>query len=204
MPAASTTLPFRRNERVNLSTAEVLIACGDAEGLEILAQMFAGFGVHTPRRASTVAESMVFVGERELSLMVVDCTLNDGEGVDFVRWLRRCGSPNAWSPAILITGHTTPTQISKARNAGASFIVRKPVPPLVMMQRIVWLLNDHRPFVTSDGYCGPDRRVRALGPPVGAKGRRHDDLSVDVGEATTPNLDQQQIDALFQPKALAR
>ena len=82
--------------------------------------------------------------------------------------------------------------------------MRKPVPPLVMMQRIVWLLNDQRPFVTSAGYCGPDRRVRALGPPVGQKGRRHDDLSVEVGEATTPNLDQGQIDALFQPKAVAR
>jgi hypothetical protein len=39
-----------------------------------------------------------------------------------------------------------------------------------------------------------------LGPPVGEKGRRSDDLSVDVGAATTPNLDQSDIDALFQPK----
>src|SRR5689334_7055926 len=96
-------LPFRRHERVNLSTADVLIACGDADGLEILAQMFAGFGVHTPRRAATVAESQIFVGERELSLMIVDSSLNDGEGVEFIRWLRRCGSPNAWAPAILVT-----------------------------------------------------------------------------------------------------
>ena len=43
-----------------------------------------------------------------------------------------------------------------------------------------------------------------VGPPVGVKGRRHDDLSVEVGEATTPNLDQGQIDALFQPKAVAK
>ena len=47
---------------------------------------------------------------------------------------------------------------------------------------------------------GPDRRVRALGPPMGAKGRRKDDLSLDVGAATTPNLDQDDIDAMFQPK----
>lgn len=198
------TLPFRQHERVNLSTAEVLIACGDPEGLEILAQMFAGFGVHTPRRCTTNAEAMVIVGERDVSLVVVDSSLADGDGFDFIRWLRRCGSPNAWSPTILITGHTTPSQIAKARNAGASFIVRKPVPPMVMMQRILWLLNDQRSFVTSEGYCGPDRRVRAMGPPVGEKGRRHDDLSVEVGAATTPNLDQSQIDALFQPKAVVR
>ena len=69
------------------------------------------------------------------------------------------------------------------------------------MQRIIWLLNDQRKFVTSPGYNGPDRRVKALGPPVGQKGRRHDDLSADVGTATTPNLEQDEIDALFSPKA---
>ena len=196
--------PLKGRERVNLSTAEVLIVCGDAEGLEILAQMFAGFGVHTPRRATSSVEAMVIVGERELNLVVVDSALADGEGYGFINWLRRCGSPNAWSPVVLVAGHTTPSQIIKGRNAGASFVVRKPVPPMVMMQRIVWLLNDQRAFVTSDGYCGPDRRVRSIGPPVGVKGRRHDDLSVEVGEATTPNLDQGQIDALFQPKAVAK
>jgi hypothetical protein len=73
-----------------------------------------------------------------------------------------------------------------------------------MMQRIVWLLNDPRSFVTSPGYHGPDRRVRSVGPPVDMKGRRHDDLSVEVGEAKTPNLEQDEIDALFQPKAITR
>jgi DNA-binding response OmpR family regulator len=198
------TVPMRRQERVNLSTAEVLIAGGDADGVEILAQMFAGFGVHTPRRCTAGSEAMTVVGERELNLLVVDSQLADSEGYDFINWLRRCGSPNAWAPAILVTGHTTPSQIFRGRDAGASFVVRKPVPPLVMMQRIIWLLSDPRPFVTSSGYCGPDRRVRSVGAPVGMKGRRHDDLSVEVGVAKTPNLEQDEIDALFQPKAAMR
>ena len=197
-------MPFRRNERVNLSGAEVLIAGADPEELEIVAQMFAGFGVHTPRRATSAVECMTLVGEREFNLMVIDATLNDTDGCSFVFWLRRCGTPNALAPVILVTGHTTPSQIFKGRDAGASFVVRKPVAPLVMMQRIIWLLNDVREFVSSPGYYGPDRRVRSVGPPVGMKGRRHDDLSVEVGEATTPNLEQDEIDALFQPKALAR
>jgi CheY-like chemotaxis protein len=197
-------LPFRRQERVNLSTAEVLIAGGDPDGVDVLAEMFAGFGVHTPRRCASGAEAQTIVGERELNLIVVDSALADSDGDAFISWLRRCGSPNAWAPAVLVTGHTTPAQIFKGRDAGASFVVRKPVPPLVMMQRIVWLLNDQRAFVTSPNYCGPDRRVRSVGPPIGMKGRRHDDLSVEVGEAKTPNLEQDEIDALFQPKAIAR
>ena len=197
------SLPFTKNERVNLSTAEVLLACGDGEGLNILTEMFAGFGVHTPRRCQSIAEAKVSVQERSLNLMVVDSALSDGEGYDFIHWLRRCEvAPNCHAPVILVTGHTKPSQIFRGRDSGASFVVRKPVPSLVMMQRIIWLLNDERQFVTSSTYCGPDRRVKAIGPPVGTKGRRHDDLSAEVGAASTPNLDQNEIDNLFSPKAV--
>ena len=197
-------LPFSKTERVNLSTAEVLLACGDAEGLNIMSEMFAGFGVHTPRRCLSIQEAKISVQERILNLLVVDSALADGEGYDFIHWLRRCEiEPNCYAPVILITGHTKPSQIFRGRDAGASFVVRKPVAPLVMMQRIIWLLNDRRKFVTSPGYCGPDRRVKALGPPVGMKGRRHDDLSAHVGAASTPNLEQDEIDALFKPRAVS-
>jgi DNA-binding response OmpR family regulator len=196
------SLPYSKSERVNLSTAEVLLACGDPEGLNIMAEMFAGFGVHTPRRCLTGMEARTSIQERVLNLIVVDSALQDQTGYDFIHWLRRCDiAPNCYAPVILITGHTKPSQIFRGRDAGASFVVRKPVAPLVMMQRIIWLLNDQRKFVTSPGYNGPDRRVKALGPPVGQKGRRHDDLSADVGTATTPNLEQDEIDALFNPKA---
>jgi DNA-binding response OmpR family regulator len=196
---------FKKSDRVNLSTAEVLLACGDAEGLDILGEMFAGFGVHTPRRCQSAADARTSVQDRALNLMVVDSALADEEGYDFINWVRRSGiAPNCYAPIILITGHTKPSQIFRGRDAGASFVVRKPVAPMVMMQRILWLLNDERQFVTSPSYCGPDRRVKAIGPPVGMKGRRHDDLSIEVGTASTPNLGQDEIDALFSPKAAAR
>ena len=195
------SLPYSKSERVNLSTAEVLLACGDPEGLNIMSEMFAGFGVHTPRRCLTGVEARTSIQERILNLVVVDSALQDETGYDFIHWLRRSDiAPTCYAPVILITGHTKPSQIFRGRDAGASFVVRKPVAPLVMMQRIIWLLNDQRKFVTSPGYCGPDRRVKALGPPVGAKGRRHDDLSAEVGAASTPNLGQDEIDALFKPK----
>lgn len=198
------SLPYTKTERVNLSTAEVLLACGDMQGLNIMCEMFAGFGVHTPRRCQTMAECKTVAQERIINLMVVDSALNDTDGYEFISWLRRAElDPNSFAPVILVTGHTRPSQIFRGRDAGASFVVAKPAAAMVMMQRIIWLMNDQRKFVNSPGYCGPDRRVKALGPPVGVKGRRHDDLSGAVGMATTPNLDQDEIDALFNPKAVA-
>lgn len=197
-------MALNKNERVNLSTAEVLLACGDPEGLNLMAEMFNGFGVHTPRRCLSMAEAKTSINERILNLIVVDSALSDAEGYDFIHWLRRSdAAPNCYAPVILITGHTKQSQIFRGRDSGASFVVRKPVAPMVMMQRIIWLLNDQRKFVTSPNYCGPDRRVKAVGPPVGMKGRRHDDLSAEVGDATTPNLEQDQIDALFKPRAIS-
>lgn len=191
-------------DRINLTSAEVLLACGDSVGLDIMVEMFAGFGVHTPRRAMSTEQAQSMVRERIFNLMVVDATLADTDGYEYVRWLRRSEiAPNCYAPVILITGHTTPSEIFRGRDAGASFVVRKPVAPMVMMQRILWLLADKRQFVTSPNYCGPDRRIRSVGLPAGQKGRRHDDLSAEVGEAVTPNLDQTEIDALFKPKAIA-
>ena len=196
--------PPSRHDRVNLSTAEVLLACGDLQALNVLSEMFAGFGVHTPRRCQTLAECKAAVQERAINLIVVDSALADAEGYDFISWLRRAElDPNSFAPVTLVTGHTKPSQVFRGRDAGASFVVAKPAAPMVMMQRIIWLMNDQRKFVSSPGYCGPDRRVKALGPPVGMKGRRHDDLSIEVGIAKTPNLEQNEIDALFNPKAVA-
>lgn len=163
--------------------------------------MFAGFGVHMPHCAVTAEEAMTKMGERELHLIVADVSLPDQDGYDLVRWLRRSGPAiNRTTAVILLSGHTRSSDVAKARDCGANFVIRKPVVPLVMLQRVVWVSRESRDFIEAAGYCGPDRRVRALGPPMGTKGRRKDDLSLDVGAATTPNLDQDDIDAMFQPK----
>jgi CheY-like chemotaxis protein len=46
---------------------------------------------------------------------------------------------------------------------------------------------------------GPDRRFKAFGPPIGTKGRRHDDLNAKIGAAVEPNMSQNEIDLLMKP-----
>ncbi|MFO1012230.1 MAG: response regulator [Caulobacteraceae bacterium] len=196
-----TVIPIKPNERINLSGAEVLLADGNPQGLQVLTEMFAGFGVHTPHLCSGAETAMEVVKNRELNLLVIDSGLPDSDGFELVTWLRRSGlQPNSLAPVILLAGHTKTSDICKGRDCGANFVVRKPCPPMVMMQRILWITKEARPFVESNGYCGPDRRFRAMGPPAGSKGRRHDDLSIELGAATEPNLDQTDIDALFSPR----
>jgi DNA-binding response OmpR family regulator len=195
------TVPFRPSDRINLANADVLLMDGHKAGLDILMALMAGYGVHTPKTASSAAEGMAMVQDHEFNLFIVDSALSDMDGYQFVQWLRRSGlAPNCFAPVLLLTGHTKRSEVVKGRDCGANFVLRKPVTPLVMLQRILWTAKENRAFVDSPNYCGPDRRFCALGPPVGEKGRRQDDLSADVGKATEPNLDQGDIDALFSVK----
>ncbi|MDB5438440.1 MAG: two-component system response regulator [Caulobacteraceae bacterium] len=194
-------LPFRAGDRINLSGTEVLLVDAQSEGLDLLAQIFAGFGVHTPHRAETMAEAQQAVAGGEIGLMVVSNIVSGGDGYEFIQWVRRRAKrPNRHAPILLLTGHTRETDVLRGRDCGANFVLRKPASPITVMQRILWLSREQREFVEAPGYCGPDRRFRALGPPVGAPGRRQGDLSPELGAATTPNLGQDDIDALFQPR----
>jgi len=59
------------------------------------------------------------------------------------------------------------------------------VSPAVMLERIIWIASERRPFVNCASYVGPDRRFHDLGPPAGTAGRRHDDL-MDIAEPAEP------------------
>ena len=121
------------------------------------------------------------------------------DGFEFIRWLRRSGPENNRTvPVLVVTGATAADEVAKARDCGANFVVAKPVTPLVLLQRIIWLGRDTRMFVEAESYVGPDRRFRFLGPPGGI-GRRATDLSIEIGAATEPNMSQDEIDNLIKP-----
>jgi DNA-binding response OmpR family regulator len=60
----------------------------------------------------------------------------------------------------------------RARDAGANFVLTKPIAPNLLLQRIMWIGRDARPFVELESYVGPDRRFSLDGPPDGAPDRR--------------------------------
>ena len=122
------------------------------------------------------------------------------DGYDFVRWLRRDAPPELiFTPVIMLTGHAPRSMVEKSRDSGANFILTRPFTPEILLQRIFWVARDERQMVKAANYVGPDRRFKNLGPPLGIKGRRKDDLSTHVGAATDPNMDQNEVDMLMKP-----
>jgi CheY-like chemotaxis protein len=186
-----------KKTRLNLDQARVLLLEEPQPGAEILAQVFFGYGVRNPVRCTSPQDAMMRLEEETYELIVCDGDLPQGQAYDFVMRLRGSSlEPNRYCPVILLSGHTPSAYVEKARDCGANFVVAKPIRPMVLLERIVWVCGDSRIFVELDTYVGPDRRFQFLGPPPGVEGRRKGDREA-LGAASTPNLSQDEIDGVF-------
>jgi len=186
--------------RINLERATVLVLDDNGPSLDILSQVVSGFGVKQLFRAESVADAQTLVRTKTFDLIISDVQMPTTDGIEFIQWLRReGGESNRYIPVILVTGHTRTSQIFKVRDAGANFMVAKPITPKVLLERIFWVAREDRAFIECDTYVGPDRRFKHEGPPPGTDGRRKDDLPAEVGEAQTPNMADDEIANLMRP-----
>jgi DNA-binding response OmpR family regulator len=169
------------NTRINLERAEALLLDETLEGLAILHQITAAFGMRRVRHCRSLDEAKRDVMKAHLDLILIGSNGHDASIYDFIRWLRRSGlEPNAFTPTILISGHTQMRNVQQARDCGANFIVARPVSPHVLLERILWIARERRPFISGPGYVGPDRRFHELGPPAGMAERRFESPLVEV------------------------
>ncbi len=189
---------------VNLQTANILLLEQSQHGLEVLAQMFLGFGARQLHRTISIEEATRVMERNTLDLAVVDPNLKGGDGYDFIGSLRRRGAePNRSMPIIVVSADGSMSAVVRARDVGTSYFVVKPVRPAVLVDRIMRVVRDNRSFIVSDGYTGPDRRFKMEGPPPGIAPRRSTDITTRLGEATAPNMSQNEIDSLFKPQKVS-
>ena len=180
--------------RFNLRDATVLLLDETPLGMTILVQIVTGLGAKDLHRCADIESARAAVEANQIDLAIVDSLAATGQGYDFVEWLRRdAGEPNCYTPVLMTTSHTPRSQISRARDCGANIIIKKPFPPITVLERIIWVSKEGRKFLFSDSYVGPDRRFRDVGPPKGEKGRRREDFSATPlpasGAGRSPGVD---------------
>lgn len=192
--------------RIDLRKATILLIEPNNQAMDVLTSIFLGFGATHCLKAASFEEAQQAVHGSAVDLVACEATLQpeQPDGYEFVSWLRRSGlEPNAFAPVLLLSSHTSTRNVSRARDCGAHFMVSKPLAPAVLLQRILWIAQHNRTFVSCDVYTGPDRRFQNLGPPDGI-GRRNNDLPPEVGAVAGANMDQDEIDSLLSPKKVAR
>ncbi len=186
--------------RFDLSKAIAMVVDGSLHSLDVSAQILKGFGVASVLRCGTVEEAEKLTGVKSIDVIVIDPSIGGGAGYSFIRNLRHSSGPSSYAPVILVSGHIRQSDVARARNTGANFVITKPLSPTVLLQRILWIARDKRPFVEVGEYIGPDRRFKFEGPPGGGDGRRNDDLKAPLGDADEPNLSQDEVSLMIKPQ----
>jgi len=86
-------------------------------------------------------------------------------GAEFVRRVRFGEyDVDACVPIIMVSAETGYTSITKARDAGITEFLAKPVSAKFVYDRLAAVICRPRPFVRADSYFGPERRWRNLEP----------------------------------------
>ena len=153
---------LRESAVFNFAGAVTMVIDDSPFALELTAQAVLGFGIKVRHACSSAAEAIAVLRDHPVDLILVDCEMPGMSGYEFVRWLRRSGlEPNAFAPVIMTAAHVRRSKVSEARDCGANFLITKPFSAGALLERIVWVARDARPFLEVGDYFGPDRRFRS-------------------------------------------
>ncbi|MNE16477.1 Chemotaxis protein CheY [compost metagenome] len=153
---------LRESAVFNFAGAVTMVIDDSPFALELTAQAILGFGIKVRHACASAAEAIAILRDHPVDLILVDCEMPGMSGYEFVRWLRRSGlEPNAFAPVIMTAAHVRRSKVSEARDCGANFLITKPFSAGVLLERIVWVARDARPFLEVGDYFGPDRRFRS-------------------------------------------
>lgn len=157
---------LRDSAVINLAGAATMVVDDSPFALDLTTQALMGFGIRTRHACLGATEAMEILKEQTVDLLVVDCEMPGVDGFELVRWLRRSGlDPNAFAPVIMTAPHIRRPRVAEARDCGASFIITKPFSATTLLERIIWVARDGRPFLEVGDYFGPDRRFRTASAP---------------------------------------
>ncbi|CAN5315796.1 hypothetical protein BH09PSE1_BH09PSE1_00990 [soil metagenome] len=161
----SFTENLRESAVFNFNDACTMVVDDSAFGLELTAEALRGFGVQVRYACSNAGEAIDILKDHPVDLLFIDTEMPGMDGHELVRWLRNSDlEPNAFVPIIMTAGHVRKSRVAAVRDCGANFLVTKPFSAASLLQRLIWVARDNRPFLQVGDYKGPDRRHRDSTP----------------------------------------
>ena len=154
--------------RLNLKGVTTLLVDSENFTRGLVARILRGFGMDPPVQAELGQAAQGFLKNNCPDLVLIEAALPDMESPELIRWIRRQDKgPARFVPIVVLSGYTQLRLVSDARDAGANLVVKKPVSPQGLFDRITWIARVARPFIEAGDYIGPDRRFRQIDPPDG-------------------------------------
>ena len=182
--------------RLGLKGVEPLIVDDSNQSLEVVTAILMGFGINRTTRCNSAAKARDILLSRVFDVLIVDCEMPDEDGFSLVRHIRSDPhGANFTVPILMMSAVTPQSKVEAGRDNGANFTIAKPVSPTTLLERMLWIAQSQRMFISDPGYSGPDRRFHTVPLPDGMSERRNADLELTAKPERA--LSQHEIDGLF-------
>lgn len=151
---------------------KILVVDDNAHMRKLVVTILQAFGVIQIYEAESGERAWSVLRESNPDVLVLDWMMEGMSGLDLVKMIRSDPqTPNPFVPVIMLSGHTHIDRVRQARDAGINEFIAKPVSVKTMMNRLLAVIENPRPFVRTKSYFGPCRRRRADADYHGAERR---------------------------------
>lgn len=190
----------------------VLVVDENKNTLALITQMLRGFGVGQVEKACDAPSALAVLRSKQIDLIICDWQMTPVDGVKFTQLVRRApASENPFVPIIMLTAHGAPDLVFKARDAGITEFLVKPISPATLLARIVSVVKSPRDFIETPDFFGPDRRRKSI-PHSGSERRvdppkiadRSNEGRASSGTSSTPGDRMPESDAAEDSSPHAR
>jgi CheY-like chemotaxis protein len=179
-----------KNACVNLRDLTILVADPGSYMRRVVYGMLRGFGANRILEAADAASVLTALVQQKVDILIIDATLPPQGGLAVMQAIRRnSDNENRTLPILVMTSDAQQSIVQELRDVGASMVVAKPMSPITLYDRLVWIAFDRRPFIDCPTYFGPDRRFKIKGCPPGG-GRRASDAIALVADRSGPDINQ--------------
>ncbi len=127
----------------------------------LLTAVLKAFGITNVRQAKNATEAATHINRTVPDFAIVDYLMPPDDGIEFVKEIRKSNESIRYLPIVLVTSYAERECVERARDAGVTEFLVKPITPKSVFRRIEEIVIRPRPFIDCDTYFGPDRRRRA-------------------------------------------
>lgn len=152
---------FLMTSAAALKSVNVLVIDDNEHMVAITCTMLRAFGFGQVLGVEDGQKGLDLLSNTSIDLIVVDYRMPHMDGLTFVHKLRRePDSPDRFVPIIMLTAHSEKLRICQARDTGVTEFLCKPVAAAELFRKIATVIENPRPFVSTENFFGPDRRRR--------------------------------------------
>lgn len=158
--------------RIDLSQLNILHVEDDGWICKVVREYLGAFGVTEILSVRDGFAAYDALREYAADIVITDWVMAPMDGFEFTQMVRSApDSPNPFVPIIMLTSRNTADRVERARDAGVTEYLVKPITALNLRRKIISVVENPREFIRVPRYTGPDRR-RAKQPVDGADRRR--------------------------------